>query len=336
MKHATSIARVANRAIPATLLVLAIAIPGRSVFGQDVERSFAVAEGDRVALIVEHANVTVTSWDRTEVDFSAASVTGLEFEFSQNDGVVTISGGDVERRGLFLWRSRGPVAEITMNVPYWQHLNLITSGGDIQIDRLHGDFTAHTSGGEIQVGEIDGSVDLATSGGRIRLQQSSGPVTAATSGGSIQFESVAGAVEARTSGGRIRIGEAGATVSAATSGGSIEVGRAAGAVQAQTSGGSVEVSLAGQTDADSELRTSGGSVTVYLPDGFQADLSAKSFGGGVTSDFPELVVDNSAGGGELEQSLNGGGPDLLLRTSGGSIRIRRLEEQPEAQRSVGF
>lgn len=336
MKHATSIARVANRAIPATLLVLAIAIPGRSVFGQDVERSFSVAEGDRVVLIVEHANVTVTSWDRNEVAFSAARAERYEFEFSQEDGIVTIGGDIVGRRGLFDWRSWGPLAEVTLNVPYRQNLNLSTSGGDIRIDRLQGKLDAATSGGEIDAGDIDGSVDLATSGGRIRLQQSSGPVTAATSGGSIQFGSVAGAVEARTSGGRIRIGEAGATVSAATSGGSIEVGRAAGAVQAQTSGGSVEVSLAGQTDADSELRTSGGSVTVYLPDGFQADLSAKSFGGGVTSDFPELVVDNSAGGGKLEQSFNGGGPDMVLRTSGGSIRIRRLEDQPEAQRSVGF
>lgn len=326
MNHAGSTTSAANRALPAALLVLAAAIPGGSVLGQDVERSFSVAEGDRVVLDVERANVSVTSWDRSEVAISAAMAEHLEFEFSQEDGVVTIRARDEDRSGRFRWRWGNPLADITVNVPYSQDLNLSTSGGDVEIDRLQGDFTAHTSGGEVNAGDIDGSVDLATSGGRVRLQHASGPVTAATSGGSIQLESVGGAIEVRTSGGRIRIGEAGAAVNARTSGGSIEVGSAAGAVQARTSGGSIESGLTGQTDRDSELRTSGGNVTVYLPDGFQADLSANASGGGVSSDFPELKLDNSAGGGTLEQSLNGGGPDLVMRTSGGSIRIRRLVE----------
>ena len=324
MTNGTSTLRAAIRALPATLFVLAAAIPAGAVFAQDVERTFTVAEGDRVFLDVERANVSVTSWDRSEVAFSAARVEGLEFEFAQGDGVLTIRSRDENRRGLFRWWSRGPMAEITLNVPYQQDLDLRTSGGNVAIDRLRGDFAAATSGGQIEAGDIDGTVDVATSGGRIRLQHASGPVDAATSGGSIQIDSVAGPVKARTSGGRIRIGEAGASVSAETSGGSIEIDGAVGAIQARTSGGSVEAGLAGQPVADSELRTSGGNVTVYLPVGFQADLSANASGGGITSDFPELEPDNSAGGAELEQSLNGGGPDLVMRTSDGSIRIRRL------------
>ena len=109
---------------------------------------------------------------------------------------------------------------------------------------------------------------------------------------------------------RVRVGEAGA----------------AGAVQVRTSGGSVEAGMAGQPDVDSELRTSGGNVTFHLPDGFQADLSVNASGGRISSDFPELEPENSSGGGTLEQSLNGGGPDLVMRTSGGSIRIRRLQD----------
>lgn len=249
MKHATSTASAAVRTLPATLLVLAAAIPGGAVLGQNVERSFAVAEGDRVVLVVERAHVSVTSWDRPEVAFSATKVEGFEFEFGQEDGVVTISGSDEERRGIFRWWSWGPLAEVTMKVPYRQDLNLSTSGGDIEIGRLQGEVTALTSGG------------------------------------------------------------------------------------------SVEAGLASQTVVDSELRTSGGNVTVYLREDFQADLSASTSGGGITSDFPELAPENSAGGGDLEQAFNGGGPALVLRTSGGSIRIRRLEDgtdETQDGRQIGF
>ena len=101
---------------------------------------------------------------------------------------------------------------------------------------------------------------------------------------------------------------------------------AAGAVSARTSGGSVEVGFAGQPDGNSELRTSGGNVTVYLPDDIKANLSASTLGGGVSSDLPELTPENSAGRGSLNQSLNGGGPDMVLKTTGGSVRIRRHED----------
>ena len=350
MKIAIPITRTAIRALPATVLVLAAASPGGSVFGQNMERSFTVAEGDWLVLDVERAHISVTSWDRTEVAFSAERAEHLIFELSQEDGVTTIHGRDEcsEEDGAITISGRddaviiingrivnpnspsgrclrAPLAEIAINVPYRQYLNLRTSGGDIRIDRLQGVFTARTSGGDIEADDIDGSADVRTSGGGIRLQHASGSVAARTSGGSIHLNSVVGVIESRTSGGSIRIGEAGAAVEARTSGGSIEVASAGGAVHARTSGGSVEVSLANQPQMDSELRTSGGNVTVYVRDDLQLDLSANTSGGRISSDFPELAPENSAGHANLEKALNGGGPELVLQTSGGSIWIRRLE-----------
>ena len=314
------------RTIAACATILALAAYAGGVFGQDVERSFAVAEGDRVVVDVERAEITVTAWDRPEVSFSAVRADRLELEFSQEDGIVTIRGRDESRLGWLGWGFGGRQAEITMNVPYRQHLNLRTRGGDIELDRLQGEFTARTSGGDIEAGDIDGPVDMETSGGTIRLGNTSGSVSAETSGGSIRLNNVAGEVAARTSGGRIRIGQAGAAVAARTSGGSIEVESAGGAVQARTSGGSVEVGFAGQPDGGSELRTSGGNVTVYLNPDIRANLSAATSGGRVSSDFPDAAPENSSGRGNLSQTLNGGGPDMILQTSGGSVRIRRRED----------
>lgn len=306
-------------------LLAALAFAG-TAHAKDVQRSFSVEPGDTVVVDVERAEINVTSWERSEVDFSAEGAEQHVFESSQREGVVTIRGKHEGGGGWFDWFSSSSQAEINMKVPYRQELNLVTRGGNIELDRLQGEFTARTSGGDIDAEEVDGPVDVRTSGGTIKVEKASGSVDAATSGGSIQLDAVGGEVSAKTSGGRIRIGEAGSAVVATTSGGSIEVESAGGAVQARTSGGSVEVGFAGQPSGNSELRTSGGNVTVYLPDGFKADVSASAFGGGVSSDFSEEIPENSHGRGNLDFVLNGGGPGLVLKTSGGSVRIRRIED----------
>ncbi len=352
MKNFARFTTAAIRPLPAMLLVLAAASPVSFVFGQDMERSFTVAEGEWVVLYVERAHISVSTWDRAEVAFSAKRAEHLTFELSQADGAITIHGsdefsegnGDVSVSGL---RADGivtingrvvtpdnfsgkwvktPPAQIVLNVPYRQNLNLRTSGGNIRIDRLQGQFNARASGGDIEADDVDGSVEVRTAGGGIRLQHASGSVDATTSGGSIQLGNVSGEIKSRTSGGSIRIGEAHGTLEARTSGGSIAVGSASGAVHASTAGGSVEVRMADQPKSDSELRASGGNVTVYLRDDLQLDLSANSTGGRIRSDFPDLAPENTAGRARVEKPLNGGGPDLVVRSTGGSIRIRRLDD----------
>lgn len=314
------------KTVVACLVTVALAGYSWAAHGQDIERSFTVAEGDRVVVDVERADLNVTAWDRSEVGISISNTERYEFDFGQENGVVTVNG-EYDRPVGFLFGgfSNRRSATVTMNVPYRQNLDLRTSGGDIELDRLQGEFNARTSGGDIEAGAIDGPSNMRTSGGTIRLENSSGPVIAETSGGSIRLNQAGGEVSAKTSGGRIRIGETAAAVEARTSGGSINIESAGGAVFARTSGGSVEVGFAGQLEGDSELRTSGGSVTAYLNDDVQANIDASTSGGRVTSDIPGVAPENSTGRSNLEQALNGGGPELVMRTSGGSVRILRHE-----------
>ena len=347
MKNVAAFTSIAIRTLSAMLLVLAATSPVSFVFGQDMERTFTVAEGDWVVLDVERAHISVSAWDRAEVTFSAEKAEHLTFDLSQEDGVITIQGRDefsgesgditvsgLNAGGIVIINGRvvtsdsysGELAQIVLNVPYRQNLKLRTSGGNITIDQLQGQFNARTSGGKIEANDVDGSVEMQTSGGGIRLQHASGSVAATTSGGSIQLGNVSGEIVSRTSGGSIRIGEAGGTLEARTSGGSIVVGGACCAVRASTSGGPIEVRMADQPQTGSELHTSGGNVSVYLRDDLQFDLSASTSGGRIISDFVDLAPENSPGRAIVEKPLNGGGPDLIVRTSGGSIGIRRLDD----------
>ena len=210
--------------------------------------------------------------------------------------------------------------EYRVSLPREFSVDLSTSGGSIAVGDLKGEVAARTSGGELSFGRIDGPVRGNTSGGSISLAGGRGKAVLHTSGGGIRIEDVAGEVVAETSGGSIQVNRASGRVSAHTSGGSITIRETTGAVDASTSGGSVSASLSAQPNEPSRLSTSGGSITVELASSVRVDVDASTSGGSVSSDFP---VPTSGDRQNLRAAINGGGPLLHLRTSGGGIYIQK-------------
>lgn len=141
-----------------------------------------------------------------------------------------------------------------------------------------------------------------------------------TAGGSIKIEDLTGNIEAQTSGGSISLGDIVGDVDVHTSGGSIRVDSVYGEIDADTSGGSISVEFKKQITENAKLSTSGGSITAILPDDIELDISASTSGGRVSSEFD---VDGRVKKQSIKGRINGGGPDLTLRTSGGSVRIKK-------------
>jgi len=212
--------------------------------------------------------------------------------------------------------------EYRVSVPREFSVDLSTSGGSIAVGDLTGQVDARTSGGELNFGRIDGPVRGNTSGGSISLVGGRGKAVLHTSGGGIQIEDVAGDVVAETSGGSVSVRRATGRVSAHTSGGSITIRETTGAVDASTSGGSVSASLLAQPNESSRLSTSGGSINVELASTVRVDVDAATSGGSVSTDFP-VLVSGERDRRSLRSAINGGGPLLHLRTSGGGIHIQR-------------
>ncbi len=195
-----------------------------------------------------------------------------------------------------------------IQVPRDYHLDVRTSGGGIETQNIKGDVRGHTSGGHLQLNSINGVVDVSTSGGSIHAEQLTGDARLHTSGGSITIVDSDAELDLRTSGGGIRLQN-------------IE-----GKVSVRTSGGSIEASFHG-VNHGVELRTSGGGIRIAVPNDFKATIDAHSSGGGVSCDLPLTTRggDDRNDRNELYGDINGGGPALVARTSGGSIRIRPRE-----------
>ena len=244
----------------------------------------------------------------------------ITFEQRGND-VFIVSDHDDDRWSFFDWDDYD--VEWNIRIPSRYNVDVSTSGGSINLADIGGTVDARTSGGNIKTGRLSGQSTLKTSGGSINIGGGTARIVAHTSGGSIKVGDTTGPVEAKTSGGSITLARVHGEVVARTSGGGIRIEDAQGRVDASTSGGSIVAHLSRQPSGDSRLATSGGSVTVTLGPSIAVDLDARASGGGVSSDVPVTVL-GTQDEDSLRGEINGGGPKLTLRTSGGGIRVKSL------------
>ncbi len=299
---------------------------GAQALDSPIERSFNVSTGGDLVVDVDRGSIEVESTDGREVDVRIERegtddfLRRMKFEVREtSNGVSVVGEYDGEKR--WGWRNgKRNKVRVRVLVPRKYNVDLKTSGGSIEVQDLDGSVDAKTSGGHMTFGLIDGPIVARTSGGSITLEGSSGPADVKTSGGSINLGDVGGNVVAQTSGGSIKLDRVLGEVDASTSGGRILVKEVRGTINARTSGGSIEAFISEQPKGDCSLTTSGGSVKVALAPDVRVDIEAKSSGGSVRTDIPMEVV------GEVKRTrmngtVNGGGPLLKLRTSGGGVRI---------------
>jgi DUF4097 and DUF4098 domain-containing protein YvlB len=257
------------------------------------------AAGDTVKIVI-HQKIDATS--EAEADALLKDLT-LTLE-QQGADVTAIAKYDRDRpSSWFKWGSWPPVrCEFAVTVPVTYNVDLKTSGGGITVGDLTGKVVTRTSGGGLKYGKITGDIDGHTSGGGIKLEACTGEVALHTSGGGIHLGRIDGPASVHTSGGGISVDAANNTLSA------------------HSSGGPISVTFAGPLKGNCELNTSGGGIDVRVDAKSSFDLDARTSGGGVTSKVP-VTVEGEMGRSKLVGKVNGGGPVLKLRTSGGGIHI---------------
>jgi DUF4097 and DUF4098 domain-containing protein YvlB len=301
-----------------------------------IKKSFQVGPGGRLTLETDRGSIEVKTVDSNTLEVEVnRKVYALDREKADEilkdfDIEFTQRGNDLHIRGEFKrprpsfwgWRRQRLRLHYLVSVPKKYNVDLKTAGGSISIDDLEGEVRSKTSGGSLRFGHIQGPVWGRTSGGSIRLADCIGRADIKTSGGSISIGEVDGDIVVHTSGGSIRIDRATGSVMAKTSGGSITVEEVMGEIEARTSGGSVVARITRQPQKNCLLRTSGGNVVVYLADNIAVDVDAETSGGYIKTELP-ITVQGKVGKTKLQGKMNGGGPELFLRTSGGNIHLRK-------------
>ncbi len=102
--------------------------------------------------------------------------------------------------------------------------------------------------------------------------------------------------------------------------GHIELARCAGDVEAETTNGAIRAELAEVTPGKSiRLETTNGRISVALPKTVAARVDASTTNGSIKTDLPVTTTESRRN--TLRGTINGGGAELRLRTTNGSITI---------------
>lgn len=300
-----------------------------------VRKTLPAQPGGRLAVEADRGSVHVSGGAQSEVSVEVTRrvIRGSEkkaaellerhqVEFVENAGTFRLTS---DLQGEDRWSFRGPNLEVEIRivVPRQFHVDVRTSGGSVWVGGVKGDVAARTSGGSLHFEDLSGSLHGRTAGGSIHALKLEGPVDLSTSGGSVDLDGVIrGPVKVGSSGGSLRLAGIAAPLEARTSGGSIRVESSATPLVASTSGGSVEAVFTEVPTGNIELRTSAGGITLALPEKSAFQLDASTSAGGVRSEFP-VGVSSSGDRSSLKGPVNGGGAVIKLRTSAGSIRIKK-------------
>lgn len=300
-------------------LLASSAIVASAAIERTVEKSFPVSGAGTLRVETQGGAIRVTPSNESAVRVVARQkirastdteadelLKKLELTFEQNGNDVRVVSKYERRPSGFRFGSWPPVnvdIEVTLPANFATELN--TSGGSITVGDLAGKVNVRTSGGSIKLGKMGGQVDARTSGGSITLDEATGPVDLDTSGGNISVGRVAGPAKLSTSGGNISIDSATA------------------ALRAHTSGGNIRAAIAGPLKEDCSLNTSGGNIRLTVDKSAAFRLDASTSGGGVDVEGLALTGENvSKSRSRLAGDVNGGGPLLKVRSSGGGVSVR--------------
>ncbi len=300
-----------------TLLAAPAVLPAKII--RTVEKAFTVQPGGNFKAATQGGDITIRTADTSEVRILVKQVVKASSEQEADEILAKLTltleqtGNDVtaeskyEKRPGGSWFSNWPPVSVSfeVTVPKNFNLNLNTSGGDITAASVQGNVRARTSGGNMKFDRVDGEIDAHTSGGDIVLREGTARAKLGTSGGDIDVDRAGGPTEVSTSGGDI-------TINSVTQ-----------LLSATTSGGNVRATLTEPMKQDTVLSTSGGDVRVRVVKGAGFELDASTSGGDVRAEGLTLTIaKGGVGKSGLAGSVNGGGPRLKLRSSGGDISVQ--------------
>src|SRR6267154_1569463 len=221
----------------------------------------------------------------------------------------------------------------------------VTNGvGDIEIRGTSGDVGIDTRKSDIKVSDTKGNIKISGHGGEINVSGATGGLTSdGECYGAIRVDKVAKGVRfishrtdltlSRLAGhmeagpGNLDIFDAPGNLSVRSQD-DITLEIAGGKVKVDNRRGNVEVRFSAPPKADIEINNSSAGITLSLPESSSFEIVADCHSGDIDSEFQadslKLTSGTGSGDSHLEGKYGSGrGPKIILKTSYGSISIRR-------------
>lgn len=217
----------------------------------------------------------------------------------------------------------------------WGDLEVRNTGGDVNADISRGDAHIVGTGGNVKLSGRGSQVTLADVKGEAAVEgEFFGPIRIEKAGKGARFLSkrtdltisqLAGRFSITS--GRLEIVDAPGNVSVTTNNNDISVENAAGRIHVENRNGNVEIHFTRPPQEQLEVLDASGNVDVVLPAKSTFEVHASTRSGDISSDFAELNKDlkETRGSYTLDGKVGAKGPVFTLKTSYGSIRLRKSD-----------
>ncbi len=284
--------------------VLAAAVPP-AMAQQQITKRATVAADATVEVSNVQGTVTITAWDKNEVELVAELESSKdELEFEATDRHVRV---EVDREKGNYGRDHED-ATLTLRVPKGARLIVDTVSADIGVTGARGEQTLESVSGEVRTQAFDTAVKATSVSGDVTVTGNGGKaaVTTENVSGSAVVTGVRGSYR-----GEVVSGEITASVAAANH---LEVSSVSGEIDIQA-----ELTPAARV----EMGSVSGTVTLRIKPPVNAEFDIESFSGDIENCFGQKPRDTSkyTPGSELNFTQGSGGARVEIETLSGEITI---------------
>lgn len=298
----------------------------------------------------------VKAWSEKDAEHIAAAVSvdivkngdGYEIRPAAGSGDSRVSV-DMEisvpkKAAVTVRGERGDVSVSDMAKP----VVVNTSKGDIEVRDTGGDVTIDMRKGDVKVSDTKGDVKISGRGGEVNVSGATGgltldgefygPIRADKITKGVRFVSqrtdltltqLAGHMEAGS--GNLEIADAPGNLSLRTNSYDVNIENAGGKLKIDNRNGNIEVRFSFPPKEDIEITNSSSPITLSLPESSSFDIVADCHSGDIDSDFSAdtlMKTSTQSGDSHLEGKYGSGrGPKIALRTSYGSISLRKTSSE---------
>jgi len=298
-------------------LLGASALPGAAMAADSsmtpYSKQVAVGAQDRVDITNVAGSLTISTWDKNEVDIQGELASGIErVDVTKDAGGLEIRV--VVKEGMWNqdnWRDdswRRGVANLKIRLPAGVRLEANTVSADLTVNGLKGKTRLKSVSGDIrsdvispdfEAKSVSGDVELNGNGSpqaRLRANSVSGDITLTKMGGQVDAKSVSGSVDV-------------ALMAADDS----RVGSVSGDVE-------VTGSLGAQGDLDVQTVSGRAKVTAQSSGGYRYELN--SFSGRIKSCLAgETEPRKNNRGGRMTGVLTQGSGDITIKSHSGNVEL---------------
>lgn len=285
--------------------ILAAAAPP-AMAQQQINKRVNVAPDATVEVSNVQGSVTITTWDRNEVELVAELESEKdELEFEATERLVRI---EVERPNNRYGRGDEEDAILTLRVPSRARLIVDTVSAEIGVTGARGEQSLESVSGEVRTQAFDAPVRATSVSGDVTVTGNGGKagVTTENVSGTSTVTGVRGNYQ-----GEVVSGEINAVI---TAGERLELSSVSGDINLQADL---------TPSARVEMGSVSGTVTVKLKPPVNADFDVESFSGDITNCFGPKARDTSkyAPGSELNFTQGSGGARVEIETLSGEISL---------------